>query len=748
MVLLDFSGPRMPLSQHPCNPRPRRLGARFGHLLALSVLVVWTGAGRDARADDDFLPPEQAYPYTASADGSSVQVTYAIRPGYYLYRDRIAFATTTPGATLGRAAFPKGLTHHDDYFGDQEIYRGVTVFRVPYAITGSRPAALDVTLRLQGCADAGLCYPPQNWVAHVALPGSNASTPATGGGAAPGGVLGHLLKQSAGTGDGFLPVDDAYRPSVEADGAGGIRLRIAIAPGYYLYRDKLRVASDDTRLALGTPALPPGLPHADDYFGEQPVYRDLVEATVPLRGRPAAAGRYQLSLSYQGCADAGLCYPPRTQVLAVMLPAGPALAEGAVANAPAAGAPLPLAALIGLALLGGLLLNLMPCVLPVLSIKAVSLASAADADAAGTRAKGFAYTAGVLASMLALAAALIALRAAGAQIGWGFQLQSPRFVLGLCYLLLLVGLNLSGVFEIGGELAGIGDGLTRGDSKRASFFTGILTTLVATPCTAPFMATAVGVALTQSAAVALLVFAALGVGLALPYLLLTLAPALRHVLPRPGPWMTRFREALAFPMYLSAGWLLWVLAQQAGPDFLAAAILGLILVALAAWSFELRRSTSGRGRPVALLVAASAFAAALVLPLRTGTGAAAPGAATHAAAADGWEPFDAARVAALVAAGRPVFVVFTADWCVTCKVNERVAIGDREVEDAFRAKGVVRVKADWTRQDDAISQELARRGRAGVPLYLFYRPRATAPEILPQVLTPGLLRDLARQLPG
>jgi thiol:disulfide interchange protein DsbD len=619
---------------------------------------------------------------------------------------------------------------------------------------------------------------PVNAGATAAADAPEARSPLAKSGKAPaGGPLAGLLSSQAN--DEFLAPEQAYQVVAEAAGGDAVRVRFTIAEGYYLYRHRMGAQSDDTRLTVGEPRLPAGESHEDEYFGTQEIYRGEVEALIPVERADGAAGTYQLKVRYQGCADAGLCHPPQTKLLTVSLPKG-ATGGGAAAiaaagaggggtgaaggdgtgaaggDAPAttaAASATPLLALLAFAVLGGLLLNLMPCVLPVLSIKAVSLASSADADAAGTRAKGYAYTAGVLLSMLVLAGALLALRAAGEQIGWGFQLQSPGFVLALTYLLLLVGLNLSGVFEVGGSLAGAGDRLTQGDGGRASFFTGVLTTLVATPCTAPFMATAVGVALTQSAATALAVFAALGLGLALPYLALALAPRARRFLPRPGAWMTRFKQALAFPMYASAGWLLWVLAQQAGPTLLAAAIAGLVLVALAAWCYDQwQHAASGAGRWANAGVAVAALALAIALPLRVDGGgartAAAPGGAVaEGALADGWVPFEAQRVSQLVTSGRPVFVVFTADWCVTCKVNERIAIDTDESRALYRAKNVALVKADWTNQDAAISAELARHGRAGVPLYLFYRPGSTEPVVLPQILTPGAVRDLVAALP-
>jgi thiol:disulfide interchange protein DsbD len=408
--------------------------------------------------------------------------------------------------------------------------------------------------------------------------------------------------------------------------------------------------------------------------------------------------------------------------------------------------------LVLLAVLGGLILNLMPCVFPVLSIKAIGLVEQAKKHPAAVRKKGFVFAAGVILSMLGLASVLLALRAGGEQIGWGFQLQSPLFVTLLIYLLLAVGLNLSGVFEVGGGLAGIGDGLTQGDSYRASFFTGVLTTLVATPCTAPFMAAAVGAALTQSPLVALSIFAALGAGLALPYLVLSLAPWMRRALPKPGAWMDTMKQVFAFPMYASAAWLLWVLAQQTSSIGLGAALAGAILVALAAWAYQKSRWSSGGGRVTALATSVAATILAIMLPVRfANVAAASPNLGTAAAlpTADVWQPYDAARVAELNARGRPLLVNFTASWCLTCLVNERNAFSDADVQQIFRSKGVTLMKGDWTNRDPAITKALADFGRAGVPLYVVYnsKPGSSAPLVLPQLLTPNIVQSVFAGLP-
>ncbi|HXA35702.1 MAG TPA: protein-disulfide reductase DsbD domain-containing protein [Steroidobacteraceae bacterium] len=430
--------------------------------------------------------------------------------------------------------------------------------------------------------------------------------------------------------------------------------------------------------------------------------------------------------------------------------AGPgelAAAPGAVEKTAAS-----LPVLLLFAVLGGLILNLMPCVFPVLSIKAIGLVEQAKKHPAAVRTKGLVFAAGVVSSMLCLAAILLALRAGGEQIGWGFQLQSPLFVTLLVYLLLAVGLNLSGVFEVGGGLAGVGDTLTQGDSYRASFFTGVLTTLVATPCTAPFMAFAVGAALTQPAAVALCIFAALGLGLAAPYTLLCFAPWMRRALPKPGAWMDTLKQVFAFPIYASAAWLLWVLAQQTSPIGLGAALAGAILIALAAWAYQKAKSSSSAGRVAALVTATLAVLLAVILPMRfAGVAAASAGAAPSTARAnDEWHPYDAAQVAKLNAAGRPLLVNFTASWCLTCLVNERNAFADSAVQEVFRDKGVTLMKGDWTNRDPAITQALTAFGRAGVPLYLVYnsKPGSSAPVVLPQLLTASVVKSAFADTPN
>jgi thiol:disulfide interchange protein len=397
------------------------------------------------------------------------------------------------------------------------------------------------------------------------------------------------------------------------------------------------------------------------------------------------------------------------------------------------------------AVLGGLILNLMPCVFPVLSIKALSVMEQAKTHPAAVRAKGMVFAAGVISSMLCLAGVLLVLRAGGEQLGWGFQLQSPLFVTMLVYLLLAVGLNLSGVFEVGGGLAGVGDNLTQGDSYSASFFTGVLATLVATPCSAPFMAPAVGAALTQAPFNALCIFAALGLGISLPFVLLSFAPWMRSVLPKPGAWMDTLKQVFAFPVYATAAWLLWVVAQETSPFGLGAALAGSILVALAAWSYQKARNSAGGRKVTVLATAAIALVLAVFVAVRfTDVAAAAPDNAAHARqSTDEWVPYSAARVAELKASGRPLLVNFTASWCLTCMVNERNAFADAAVQKIFRDRNVTLMKGDWTNRDPAITKALADFGRAGVPLYVVYnsKPGSSEPIVLPQLLTASVVQS-------
>lgn len=414
----------------------------------------------------------------------------------------------------------------------------------------------------------------------------------------------------------------------------------------------------------------------------------------------------------------------------------PAKAAGSGGN----GLGLPLAA--AFAFLGGLILNLMPCVFPILAMKAASLAGHAH-ERRAAQGQGIAFLAGVLVTFLVLAGALIAVRAGGAAVGWGFQLQSPPVVAGLGLLMLAVALNLSGVFEVGSSLQGVGTGLAGKGGMAGAFFTGALAVVVAAPCTAPFMAPALGWALTQSAPAAISVFLALGLGFAAPFALIAFVPGLLSRLPKPGPWMDAFKKLLAFPMYAAAAWLVWVLTLQSGETALARIFAAAVVLALALWllgAAQRRRAAGGRSMALAGLGAVLAIAAALaaVWPnYGEGTVVASEGGGGKANVP--YEAYSPEKLSAARAAGKPVFVNFTAAWCVTCQVNERVALTSQSVADAFEETGAVYLKADWTRKDAEIEAELAKHGRAGVPLYLVYGASGGDGVILPQILTEGLV---------
>lgn len=438
----------------------------------------------------------------------------------------------------------------------------------------------------------------------------------------------------------------------------------------------------------------------------------------------------------------------------VRLKAGAVAPAGAGNAASSAAAPLDEAgrggpitfwiALVG-AFVGGLILNLMPCVFPVLSLKVLSLLQHRHMhdQAPGRRplaAHGAAFTGGVVLSFVLLAALMIGLRASGAQLGWGFQLQSPWVIAALTALFFLIGLNLLGSFEfaVGGGIASSRAARELQDDRpTGSFWTGVLAVVVAAPCTAPFMGAALGYAVTQPGPIAIAVFAALGVGMATPYLLLTIFPRVLAHLPRPGAWMERFKQLMAFPMFATCVWLLWVLSQQIDENGVAGMLGSLVLFGMAAWSLGLAQRGAKGFRWVAVCSAAVAVYA-LVAATGQHDVEAAQAARSKGAASSAWQPWSAASVERELSAGRPVFVDFTAAWCVTCQANKRLVLTSGAVTRALADKRVVLMRADWTNRDPAITQELARFKRNGVPLYVLYDGKGGA-RILPELLTEGIV---------
>lgn len=744
---------------------------RLSRLLAFGLLLLPCLASAQIRPQD--LPPvdEVFVPSATAPSRDRIEVNWKIADGYYLYRHRLGIEVEAGEFEARPMQLPKGKAYHDEFFGEVETYRGNLTAVLP----GTAGAGDKITLKIkyQGCADAGICYPPQVRTLAVTLPAGGAAdtgfTPlgSLAGGRAP------LFGKGAGANAAPLPENRAFAVDAIAFDGNRLLLRFTPAPGYYVYRDRTTLKLEGARgVGLQAPQWPRGQAYHDEHFGDVVVYFDQVEVPVPLSREHAGAAKAQLAVTFQGCQTGGICYPPMTRRFALDIPAGKitASAPSAVAKANEATPAKPAAALapekreadgspvqaippstdvprtlppasatsrttpalwlaLLLALAGGVVLNLMPCVLPVLSLKALSLAGGDR-----PRARALAYTAGVLLSFMLLGAAAIALRAAGQALGWGFQLQQPLIIGALIYVVFAVGLSLSGVFAMGYGLAGAGEPLSRKSGLAGDFFTGVLAVVVASPCTAPFMGAALAFAFAASVPLALLVFLMLGLGLALPFLLIGFVPALANCLPRPGAWMEALKKFLAFPMYLTAVWLLWVLGRQRGIDAVALVLIGLVLLSLAAWWLQrLRWQRAPLQRVLATLVLMGA-----VVPLVMAHRLPPP---SRAAAAQDAIAYSPQRLAELRAAGKVVFVDITADWCVTCKANEKTVLDRPAFRDALANVDGVFMQGDWTNVDEQITAYLEQHNAVGVPLYVVYPRDGGEGEVLPTVLTQGMVQD-------
>lgn len=538
--------------------------------------------------------------------------------------------------------------------------------------------------------------------------------------------------------DEFLPVAEAFKPSYTI-AQGKLVLHWLIADTYYLYQERFKFSADQGIQI--TPSYTPGKMKYDELFErETMVHYHEVSASFDLSGITNA---FNLKLEYQGCADAGLCYPPQKLTLAID-PASASVIELNTNTQPLTAAPASISAqpspsttdsgwivkAIIFALLGGMILNLMPCVFPVLSIKVMSLAAA---DRTRLAIHGWAYTLGIVVCFVGFAIALLLARKGGEAIGWGFQLQSPGLIAALAYLFFVMGLSMSGLINFGSSWMGAGQNLTQKSGLSGSFFTGVLAAVVASPCTAPFMGAALGFALTQPAIACLAVFAALGFGMALPLLVLCYLPALAARLPKPGAWMDNLKQFLAFPLYLSAIWLLWVFGRQTSVSGMAALCAGAVAIAFGCWL--LGREARGFWQLVRRFCIAASWIMATVLVWQG-----AESREQKATTDSRWQAYTPELVASLRAEGRPVFINLTADWCLTCLANERIALHTRATEQAFDKLNVATIKGDWTNTDPKITELLQEYGRSGVPLYLWF-PANTSEKaiILPQLLTQNLL---------
>jgi thiol:disulfide interchange protein DsbD len=573
--------------------------------------------------------------------------------------------------------------------------------------------------------------------------------------------------QNTSPGEDLLPVTQAFALKTIVDKPGHIALHFDIAPHYYLYRGRIEARILTPGIGAGKLDLPPGLEEHDEYLGDVEIYHGSVDGALPFTASAAMPATLQVAVTYQGCHEITpkICYPPNTETFTLPTSGGgPIATTGAAGNAGGATPPhnpitaaldaaasdtaptiatnvaartvapaisVGLAVALLLAFAGGLILNLMPCVLPILAVKAVGVLES-NGSRAEARRHALAYGAGVIATFLAIGVVILGLRAAGHAVGWGTQLQQPVVVAVLACVLFAVGLSMSGAIQFGSRLGNVGVGLTRRGGSAGHFFTGVLAVIVASPCTAPFMGAALAYAFVAPAGHELLVMLALGLGLALPLVLVGLVPALARLLPKPGHWMETLKQVLAFPMYLSAVWLVWVLAHQRGADAVALVLIAMVLLAAAAW-------WHGRGHP------GRKFAHTLTLVLALGAVASLAGVTrvappAHAATTEpGVVAFSSQRLQQLRAAGTPVFVDIGADWCVSCKANEYAVLNTRAFRDLLKSTGTVYVKGDWTDVDPEIGAYLKRFHSPGVPLYVVYPRGGGAGRALPTLLTASVV---------
>ncbi|OAX53224.1 protein-disulfide reductase DsbD family protein [Xanthomonas graminis] len=744
------------------------------HRIAALCLLALAAFPALAVDEKDLLPVDQAFVLTARApERGRIELHWKIADGYYLYRHRIAVRVLSgfkPNPTL---QLPAGHKKTDPYFGEVETYRG-ELNAVQSGVADPATTSVQVEVRYQGCADAGVCYPPQKRVLKVALPAAEAGAATAASSPLPG-AAGPAAKPLFGAGavQGLpLPSDQAFGFEAIVGDGNTLLLRFTPAPGYYLYRDRTALALEGAAgIRTGLPRWPQGRSHQDEHFGNVVVYFDQTEVSVPLQRQRADAAEATLVATFQGCQTDGICYPPMTRRVKLSLPKGklspadqaevapllvtplnssqadanvaaadtaaPATAPDA-ASAPDASAhnaarstapvaePQSLLWMLLLALGGGLVLNLLPCVLPILSLKVLGVAQSGESR---SRARSHAlwYTLGVLVSFAVVGGIAVA-----ARLLWGFQLQRPGFVAVLVYLMFVVGLSLSGVFTLSANLGGLGQSLSSRSGPVGDFFTGVLACVVSSACIGPFMGPALGYALTAPPAMAMLVFLTLGLGLALPFLLIGFVPSLARRLPKPGAWMETLKQVLAFPMYLTAIWLLWVLGKQRGVDAVALLLVGATLLALGLWWFERAR---WRGHTTGMRLASVLLLLALV-PAWGVTRLAPPGATVERNTV----AYSPQMLDRLRTDNRVVFVNMTADWCVTCKANERNVFSSDAFRDTLKRVDAVYMKGDWTNEDERISAFLAEHKAVGVPLYVVYGPGAP-PTVLPPVLSQAVVED-------
>ena len=534
----------------------------------------------------------------------------------------------------------------------------------------------------------------------------------------------------------FLPFQDAYKLSVNfSDDV--LNFDWEIADGYYLYKAKINVFAHDANTQIHNMVFSDSQNKFDEFFNENmEIFYDSATMTAAYVSSDKIL---QLKLLSQGCADIGFCYPPQEQWIQINLETSKVEIyqnqPNSFTNSQTSTKNISMfAAMLG-AFLGGLILNLMPCVFPVLSIKAMSFMQTHQTNRE-LRIHATTYTIGVVTSFLIIATTMLSLRAAGSAVGWGFQLQSPQFLIILAYLFFIIGMTFLGFVNVGSKLMSIGQSIDSQSSLQSSFFTGVLAVIIASPCTAPFMGPALGFAIYQPTGIALAVFAMLGFGMALPFVVLILIPKTKSLLPRPGLWMEQFKQFLAFPMFFTTAWLLWVIGRQTDTTVLSLVVVGLIFISIGIWINQiLVQLKSGRSYSLLKVIAVAMIIPALALPLM------------NEEETEGtvlWINYNSKTLATLRAEGRPVFINLTADWCITCLANEKVAFTEMFYTE-MEKNNIVYLKGDWTNQDKEITSLLNEHNRNGVPLYLMYPKNGGSPEVLPQILLEQTLLEAIRR---
>ena len=709
---------------------------RYMLLLLSTLLIVPAALAVDEK---DLLPIDQAFALSAKAvSRDKIEFTWKIAPGYYLYRHRMSVASSDGAFKTDALELPEGHHKKDQFFGDVQTYRN-EVIGIQTGTADDNVNSVSFLVKYQGCADVGVCYPPHKKTISVALPALSQNTADNLDLNA--GKKADFFGSTKITTDSLpLPAEQAFQFEAIVNASNELLLRFTPAPGYYLYRDKtkINIVSDNDVVVAGELQWPPAKSHKDEHFGDVAVFFDLVEAKLPLQLKDSKAQDITLKASFIGCQENGICYPPMKREIALSIPAG-----GKVGEIPVVKTTTPFSAIawiqaLLLALGGGLILNLMPCVLPVLSLKALSLVEGADNNG-NARKKALWYTFGVMISFAAVGAIAIGLRHAGLALGWGFQLQQPVIVAVLALVMLGVGLSLSGVFQIGAGLAGVGQKLTESSGYKGDFFTGVLAVVVASPCTAPMMGGALAFAFATSPMLAISVFLALGLGLALPFLLIAYVPALAKLLPKPGSWMETLKQVLAFPMYLTAAWLASVIAAQRGSMGVMLILAGATAFAFALWLWERTRYSEKKfARVFALLgFLATAYSVFAIHKINDTP--------PKQIVSESYVAFSTETLARLQKDGRQVFVDMTADWCITCKANEAAVFSRPAFKKLLLETNTVYMVGDYTNVDPEITKFLDLHKSVGVPLYVVYSSKYPEGKVLPTIMTPSLIDKALRE---